>query len=623
MLLGEFQQMLRNLEEEMEKTLKRFAKNVQAKLQKHHQHSQHGGKKNKKQQHGNHHNNHPSTGEEEEEFYVSMRENGDSDEKRINLSGLTNAHFQSGMVLHVRDPYHHLSHPPQPPSTDSDQQHHHYHKGDSHHRYLTFTVVTNAPTVTSLTTYPKTHFTIHCPIVPVVQSEFADDYRCLWFIESSPKSKDYQLVSRDKVLIPDRCHIGCAVKVFVSAIRYEGESNVVLGRAYVSYLQHSVIDCPNRSSIDGIECVNRLVQLRYNYLFGERDPSTSTTNMYLTGTIEEQLHEQEFIESIHKHVYRHDINVPNQHTDRLRIVCYNVLSDGYANQEKDKTSKGMYYYLHDALYLQPEYRSQRIIYELLAYRADIIALQECDRKIYEQYYLPLLGLYGYVGHYSNKVSQVQEGCAMFIRTRIPLNDDNCTDSMPTYVNSKIEVEKFIDLPYKNIFRQNDSVLHKTLYRDRPDLMDIIGGKLGTIGQIAILRYKGDIGIIIGNTHLFYHPLASYIRLLQIQTLLQRIQEIEYDLSSSNITVNIGVDEKGILYDNVIKSYDDNIDTYYLQREEILSQSLLTHSTKPMYHGTVEKGNCGVRKPFSKIGHIVLGDLNSTSDNSGVIEFLNR
>lgn len=53
-------------------------------------------------------------------------------------------------------------------------------------------------------------------------------------------------------------------------------------------------------------------------------------------------------------------------------------------------------------------------------------------------------------------------------------------------------------------------------KGRPDLHQVVEGRIGQVLQIARLRLKfgSKHPIVVGNTHLFYHPLADHIRLMQ-------------------------------------------------------------------------------------------------------------
>lgn len=97
---------------------------------------------------------------------------------------------------------------------------------------------------------------------------------------------------------------------------------------------------------------------------------------------------------------------------QFRVVTYNILADTYADSDYSRTELFGYcpnYALHI------DYRKQLLIKEILGYNADIVCLQEVDRKIYDQDLLPILQLKDFDGHYKAK-GKTSEGLATFFDT---------------------------------------------------------------------------------------------------------------------------------------------------------------------------------------------------------------
>lgn len=63
--------------------------------------------------------------------------------------------------------------------------------------------------------------------------------------------------------------------------------------------------------------------------------------------------------------------------------------------------------------LDVAFRLQRIAKQLLNSGADVMCLQEVDRKVFERHLEPLLATAGYRGIYTNKVGPVTKGAATF------------------------------------------------------------------------------------------------------------------------------------------------------------------------------------------------------------------
>jgi len=66
-----------------------------------------------------------------------------------------------------------------------------------------------------------------------------------------------------------------------------------------------------------------------------------------------------------------------------------------------------------------------------------------------------------------------------------------------------------------------------IYSYRPDLEDVICSKLKHVGQFIVCqsRYYPNQVIIFVNTHLFFHPAAEFIRLLQVDVMVQLLSNL--------------------------------------------------------------------------------------------------
>ncbi|XP_039765003.1 2',5'-phosphodiesterase 12-like isoform X2 [Pararge aegeria] len=96
----------------------------------------------------------------------------------------------------------------------------------------------------------------------------------------------------------------------------------------------------------------------------------------------------------------------------FRCVSYNILADLYCDSDYTRTTLHPYcppYALHI------DYRKQLILKELKGYNADIICLQEVDRKIFNSSLLSFLACDGLKGLFYKKGKLVAEGLACFYR----------------------------------------------------------------------------------------------------------------------------------------------------------------------------------------------------------------
>ena len=419
--------------------------------------------------------------------------------------------------------------------------------------HLTFQVVVNPPTVISLGAYPRSCIYVGCPIVPQVSIEFGDDYACIWSCETSPQSGNFETVCTDKVYCPAATAIGCKVKVFCSAICSNSGQT---GRAVVFYLTGDV------QSID--KEFNRMLSFRRDFCDFRSSLETDRPLLF----------------DVLNHITQ-DTKVRGE--DELRIMTYNILAEPFATSEQAYST--LYPYCEKE-YLQSEFRIQRILAELFACDADVICLQECDLRSFESYLLPLLGLRGYAGHFTCKGST--EGCATFTR------------------RSTLRVVQRIDLPLKNVLR--DAPYLKNLYEQRPDLVDVIGGKLGTVAQICVLQscQRPDTAIVVANTHLFYHPLASFLRAIQCYAITQALECIQTSIEADGFGPDL-IELVGGEETNTIAEQNE------IALENCLCSMKHQHAEESLVHE--------VARPV-KATVMLCGDLNS-SPNIAALQLLRK
>jgi hypothetical protein len=420
---------------------------------------------------------------------------------------------------------------------------------------LTFTVVRNPPTVTALGAYPRTLPYVGCPVLPQVSLEFADDFECMWACETSPRSGDFRVVGNGsgKLLTPSPRMLGCKLKLFCTALRRSGGGNAgdesavdVRGRAVVFYLSGPV---QQPQPLGGFSA-----QLTLRSAFcsrrraGVAGPNSGFADLDALPAAAEP-----------------------RGVDELRVLSFNILAEPYATSVS--AVQHLYPYCNTE-FLQTEFRIQRVLAELVASDADVIALQECDLKTFENYLLPALGRIGYTGHFTHKGAT--EGCAVFTH------------------RASCRVLQRIDLPLKKVLR--DAPHLARLYQLRPDLRSVIGGKLGTIAQITVIEVLAAPGraVVVANTHLFYHPLACFLRVLQAHAVTVALEEVCAHL-----------EQRGLRGPPVRLQGQEEPNAAALQREAMLEASLCEEGAS-LY----ESEHAAAETLPVRVGCIFLGDFNS-------------
>lgn len=190
---------------------------------------------------------------------------------------------------------------------------------------------------------------------------------------------------------------------------------------------------------------------------------------------------------------------------RFRVVSYNILADLYC--DSDFSRQELYPYCPPYA-LNIDYRKLLIVKELLGYNADIICLQEVDRKVFVNDLEPVFSNLDYESNFSLKGGLVAEGLACFYNatrfklidtTRIILAEHINKDPLFTDLWAKVE--------------QNDKLSERILNRT-------------TAVQTTTLQSKEHNEIVlIANTHLYFHPDADHIRLLQCGFILKYLEDV--------------------------------------------------------------------------------------------------
>lgn len=179
---------------------------------------------------------------------------------------------------------------------------------------------------------------------------------------------------------------------------------------------------------------------------------------------------------------------------QFRVVTYNLLADLYADSDYSRTELFPYC---PPYALAIDYRKQLFLKEIVGYHGDIICLQEVDSKIFDLDLQPLLGMSGFVGTFKAK-GQTAEGLATFFNSR----------KFSLIRNYGINIGE--NIPTLDIF--NDLW---TKIKDNEPLVKRITDRSTAVQVTAMRAVDSNKVVIVANTHLYFHPDADHIRLLQI------------------------------------------------------------------------------------------------------------
>lgn len=240
-----------------------------------------------------------------------------------------------------------------------------------------------------------------------------------------------------------------------------------------------------------------------------------------------------------------------------------------------------------------------------------MCLQEVDESAYNKYLQPILGQHGYLSHHTTKNGTTVEGCATFIAA------------------TTFNVFHTVDVSLRDVMATHSDVpgsyLHK-LCQHKPEVYEILTKKITTIAQISILRYKHlpHHFCLVVNTHLFYHPDAAYIRLLQIHEIMQQM-----DLLKTGLLACSGHEDAETrlqLFINSLSTAGDQqnaAEGVVIQTDESLEAVLRRCAINDEDTFASDQNKTSNHSDVNfEVSCFVLGDLNSTP-TTGAMQYLER
>ncbi|KAJ2953565.1 hypothetical protein O0L34_g1166 [Tuta absoluta] len=205
----------------------------------------------------------------------------------------------------------------------------------------------------------------------------------------------------------------------------------------------------------------------------------------------------------------------------FRCMSYNILADLYCDSDYTRTVLHPYcppYALHI------DYRKQLILKELVGYNADIMCLQEVDRKIFNHCLQPVLEAEGMSGCFFNKGKEVAEGLACFYRN----NRFKLLENFRVLVADALQNLPSLSSVW-NAVKDNQPYIDRFLDRS-------------TVASATVLQSIDNMNeiILVGNTHLYFHPDSDHIRVLQGGVVIYWLREIRNNVMQKNPNKRISI-----------------------------------------------------------------------------------
>jgi mRNA deadenylase 3'-5' endonuclease subunit Ccr4 len=404
------------------------------------------------------------------------QEEGDEDNEEVDATQLTNWDFcqlgwQSSLVVSITDG-----------DVDNPKEENHTNwENSSSHRFL---LECYPPTVYSVSTfdYWGSCLFVGVPVLIQVETVYATHSRVDWYVDGQL----YQTTWNSKhMYTPLAEHVNKKVTLLIVPCR------IIPSSSSQYAFSHTGLGCEKAYRFYKLVAplpVQTVLQMRANWLMQKDSP----------------------------------LSIPDTSRRRtIRVMTYNILADtnaqcfqgfNYPHVTKEMLAKGR--------------RLPLIIHEILQSQADVVCLQEVDFTVYETLLLPVLLLFNFQGYYSGKKGETSnEGCALFwsLSTFAPVSPDD----QKTYAIKDLLMRGngTDDEEWAPVFETLWSLL-----LHRPDLQLVLATKLAHIAQMVPLTLLNDPSassassttIWITNTHLYYHPQASHVRLLQMLLLARQM-----------------------------------------------------------------------------------------------------
>ncbi|XP_054168298.1 2',5'-phosphodiesterase 12-like [Oppia nitens] len=205
----------------------------------------------------------------------------------------------------------------------------------------------------------------------------------------------------------------------------------------------------------------------------------------------------------------------------FRILSYNILADIYADSDYSRT---VLYPYCPPYALAIDYRKQLLLNEIIGYNADICCLQEVDKYVFNNDLKPILS------------SLKDKKFRSFFSEK-----GNTGEGLATFVNeNRFEVINTEKVNISNELKTNpifDNLLHNISANEK--LFDRLMARKSII-QVILVRdlQVNDKTLLIGNTHLYFHPDSDHIRLIQSYIYVKYIENLIKVLSEKRPELNV-------------------------------------------------------------------------------------
>ncbi|VDM15651.1 unnamed protein product [Hydatigera taeniaeformis] len=359
---------------------------------------------------------------------------------------------------------------------------------------------------------------VGCPACPAIAGENLDlgKSRFEWFVSAKPRSatdpvgKEEEMVHEGFVFIPRPEHIGQFVRLRVLPFDARGLPGVPFGEP------KSFALCSNKMTPQPLPFFGQFV----------------TSSEPITEAPPQNLICESPMVCVHRFK---EVASRSKGMNEFRLVSYNLLAFLYSSTEIART----YFFRHcPPAYLEPNYRFPLIYRELLAYKADILCLQEVDTTHFQRRLTFLLQQAGnFEGYFLSKLlinvpstlsslpspepitshPRKGEGVAIFFRReRFRLVKEVALDSLIVHAETE----------YADLARTYHALAASG---EVPLYLCARARAHGVLVCLLECRHTGH-RLLLACTHLYFHPRALKLRSIQCLILRRYLIQLARNLA---------------------------------------------------------------------------------------------
>ncbi len=274
-------------------------------------------------------------------------------------------------------------------------------------------------------------------------------------------------------------------------------------------------------------------------------------------------------------------------SEGMRVMSYNILLDQYCANEW--CLKNLYPFCEEQ-FAQEDYRRQLLVRDISFAQPDLLICQEVNGGLYKKYLKPALAqMVNLDGHaYAERLNNGGWGQAVFYRK------DKFISCISHTIDLNMDEETWKKHPIAKVFCERDDSLADQLSQTK------------SIAQICELTTVSNAILVVCNLHLYSHPMAPHIRMLQAAHIASKIlPEVLGKHEGKDVSVIVSGDFNAGSDSGVFSYLTKGVDKFHPEWAEAAAFKCVAQSTKDErqdnWYKVLREGDVvGARYAFAKL-----------------------